>query len=230
MREVDPMEIVPALLAENFDDCVKILTQAESFIDLGVDYACVGSRTPGHPEYGETPGVECTIGSLDQGFGMSVGMAIAERFLAAKFNRPGFEIINHYTYPIVSDGDFMEGVSSETASLAGHLKLAKLIYLYDNDHISLVGETRLNLTEGVCKRFEAYGLHVQVVDDGNDIEATSNAITLAQSETAPLSLIATQTHIGYGSPHRQDTFEAHGSPLRFQKPNDITVDWQRFLR
>ena len=172
-----------------------------------------GSKTPGHPEYGEAPGVECTTGPLGQGFGMGVGMAMAERFLASRFNRPGFEIVNHYTYSIVSDGDLMEGVASETASLAGHLKLGKLIYLYDNNHISLAGETRLNFTEDVCQRFEAYGWHVQTVDNGNDIEAISKAITAAQNETARPSLISFRTHIGYGSPQKQDTFEAHGSPL-----------------
>ena len=172
-----------------------------------------GSKTPGHPEYGETPGVESTAGPLGQGFGMGVGMAIAERLLASKFNRPGFEIVNHYTYSIVSDGDLMEGVASETASLAGHLKLGKLIFLYDNNQISLAGETRLNFTEDVCKRFEAYDWHVQTVSDGNDMEAVSKAITAAQNETTRPSLISIRTHIGYGSPHKQDTFEAHGSPL-----------------
>jgi transketolase len=185
--------------------------------DLSIDeikrFRQWGSKTPGHPEYKESPGVECTTGPLGQGFGMGVGMAIAECFLASKFNRPGYEIVNHYTYSIVSDGDLMEGVASEAASLAGHLKLGKVITLYDNNHISLAGETRLNFTEDVSKRFEAYGWHVQAVDDGNDIEAISRAITAAQNETARPSLISIRTHIGYGSPHKQDTFEAHGSPL-----------------
>lgn len=172
-----------------------------------------GSKTPGHPEYGELQGVECTTGPLGQGFGMGVGMAIAERFLAAKFNRPAFEIVNHHTYSIVSDGDLMEGVSSEAASLAGHLKLGRLIYLFDNNSISLSGETKLTFTENVCKRFEAYGWHIQTIDDGNDTEAISEAITLAQHETARPSLISIRTHIGYGSPRKQDTFGAHGSPL-----------------
>jgi transketolase len=172
-----------------------------------------GSKTPGHPEYKDTPGVECTTGPLGQGFGMGVGMAIAERFLVARFNRPGYEIINHFTYAIVSDGDLMEGVASEAASLAGHLKLGKLIYLYDNNYITLSGETKLTFTEDVCKRFEAYGWHVQTIDDGNDIEAISKAITAAQMETIRPSLISIRTHIGYGSPRKQDTFEAHGSPL-----------------
>ena len=172
-----------------------------------------GSKTPGHPEYGETPGVECTTGPLGQGFGNGVGMAMAERFLAAKFNRPGYEIVDHYTYSIVSDGDLMEGVASEAASLAGHLKLGKLIYLYDNNHITLAGEIGLHFTEDVCKRFEAYGWHVQSLEDGNDREAISKAITAARDETSRPSLISVRTHIGYGSPQKQDTFEAHGSPL-----------------
>jgi len=172
-----------------------------------------GSKTPGHPECGETPGVECTTGPLGQGFGIGVGMAMAERFLAARFNRSGYEMVNHTTYSIVSDGDLMEGVASEAASLAGHLKLGKLIYLYDNNHISLAGETRLTFTEDVCKRFEAYGWHIQTVDDGNKCEAIAKAILKAQNETARPSLISIRTHIGFGSPHKQDTFEAHGSPL-----------------
>lgn len=172
-----------------------------------------GSKTPGHIEYGDTLGVECTAGPLGQGFGMGVGMAIAERFFAAKFNQPGHEIVNHFTYAIVSDGDLMEGIASEVASLAGHFKLGKLIYLYDNNHISLSGDTKLTFTEDVCKRFEAYGWHVQNVEDGNDIEAVSKAVKKAQEETERPSLISVRTHIGYGSPHKQDTFEVHGSPL-----------------
>lgn len=178
------------------------------------------SKTPGHPEYGETPGVECTTGPLGQGFTTGVGMAIAERFLAAKFNRPGHEIINHYVYAIVSDGDLMEGIASEAASLAGHLKLSKLIYLYDNNYITLAGETRLTFTEDVCKRFEAYGWHVQIVEDGNDIDSIAKAIFAAQKESTRPSLISVRTHIGYGSPHKQDTFEVHGSPLG---PDEVTA-------
>jgi len=172
-----------------------------------------GSRTPGHPEYGLTRGVESTTGPLGQGFANGVGMAIAERFLAARFNRPGFDIVDHFTYTIVSDGDMMEGVASEAASLAGHLKLGKLIYLYDNNHITLAGETRLHFTEDVEKRFEAYGWHGQSVEDGNDLEAIGQAIEAARKETSRPSLISIRTHIGFGSPHTQDTFEAHGSPL-----------------
>jgi transketolase len=171
------------------------------------------SKTPGHPEHGETPGVESTTGPLGQGFPNGVGMAIAERHLASRFNRPGHEIVNHYTYAIVSDGDLMEGVASEAASLAGHLKLGKLIYLYDNNHITLAGETRLTFSEDVLKRFEAYGWHTQSVEDGNDRDAISKAIAAAQKETDRPSLISIRTHIGFGSPNRQDTFEAHGSPL-----------------
>lgn len=170
------------------------------------------SKTPGHVEYG-TPGVECTTGPLGQGFGMGVGMAIAEKFLAARFNRPGYEIVNHYTYAIVSDGDLMEGISYESASLAGHLKLGNIIYLYDSNHITLSGETRLTFTEDVLKRFEALGWHVQSVQDGNDIDEISRAIINAQKEVLRPSLISVRTHIGFGSPKKQDTFEVHGSPL-----------------
>jgi transketolase len=173
----------------------------------------LGSQTPGHPEYGLTPGVETTTGPLGQGFGNGVGLAMAERFLAERFNRPGQAIVDHYTYGIVSDGDLMEGVGSETASLAGHLRLGKLIYLYDNNHISLAGSTDLTFTEDAAKRFESYDWHVQRVEDGNDLAAIGQAIAAAQAETERPSLIMVRTHIGYGSPHKQDTFEAHGSPL-----------------
>lgn len=172
-----------------------------------------GSKTPGHPEFGETPGVESTTGPLGQGFPNAVGMAMAERYLASRFNRPGFDLVDHYTYALVSDGDLMEGVTSEAASLAGHLKLGKLICLYDNNRITLAGETRLTFTEDVLRRFEAYGWHVQSVEDGNDIAAIEKAIAAARDEVSRPSLISVRTHIGYGSPHKQDTFEAHGSPL-----------------
>ena len=172
-----------------------------------------GSKTPGHPENRETPGVECTTGPLGQGFAVGVGMAMAERFLASLFNRPGHEIVDHFTYGLVSDGDLMEGVAAEAASLAGHLKLGKLIYLYDNNSITLAGETKLVFTEDVAQRFEAYGWHVQAVEDGNDLEAIARAIKKAREESFRPSLILVKTHIGFGSPRKQDTFEAHGSPL-----------------
>jgi len=172
-----------------------------------------GSRTPGHPERTDTPGVETTTGPLGQGFGNGVGMAIAEAYLAARYNQPGFEIINHFTYGIVSDGDLMEGVASEAASLAGHLKLGKLIYIYDNNHVTLAGGTDVTFTEDRAKRFDAYGWHTQTIEDGNDLNAIEQAIRSARSETIRPSLILVHTHIGYGSPGKQDTFEAHGSPL-----------------
>lgn len=172
-----------------------------------------GSMTPGHPERGVTPGVEITTGPLGQGMSNGVGMAIAEAFLAARFNRPGYRLIDHYTYCIVSDGDLMEGVASESASLAGHLKLGKLICLFDNNHITLSASTQLSFTEDHVKRFEAYGWHTQTIDDGNDLDAIDTAIKNAREEKERPSLISVSTHIGYGSPNKQDTFEAHGSPL-----------------
>jgi transketolase len=172
-----------------------------------------GSITPGHPERGLTPGVEVTTGPLGQGFGNGVGIAMAEAFLAARYNRPGHKIINHYTYGLVSDGDLMEGVTAEAASLAGHLQLGKLIYLYDNNHITLSAATDLTFTEEVKKRFDAYGWHTQSVKNGNDVDAISRAIKNAQKNKEQPSLILVHTHLGYGSPHKQDTYEAHGSPL-----------------
>lgn len=171
------------------------------------------SVTPGHPEHGLTAGVEATTGPLGQGFANGVGFAIAEAFLAARYNRPGHEIVNHFTYEIVTDGDLMEGVASEAASLAGHLKLGKMIYLYDDNKISLAGGTNLTFTENVATRFEAYDWHVQRVEDGNDLNAIQAALENARAETERPSLIIVRTHIGFGSPHKQDTFEAHGSPL-----------------
>jgi transketolase len=171
-----------------------------------------GSRTPGHPEYGLTPGVEVTTGPLGQGFATGVGMAIAEAHLAARFNQPGHKIVDHYTYAIVTDGDLMEGVASEAASLAGHLRLGKLIYLYDDNHISIDGPTDLAFSEDRLARFAAYGWHVQQVDDGNDVEAIDTAIRAAKTDPRP-SLIAVRTIIGYGAPNRQGTAKAHGEPL-----------------
>jgi transketolase len=171
------------------------------------------SKAPGHPEYPLTPGVETTTGPLGQGFGNGVGLAIAERFLAAHFNRPGHTIVDHYTYGIVSDGDLMEGVSHEAASLAGHLGLGKLIYLYDDNHISIEGGTEITFTEDRTARFVAYGWHVQKIEDGNNLYDVGEAIVKARKETDRPSLIAVRTHIGYGSPNKQDKAVAHGEPL-----------------
>src|SRR5262245_1851716 len=172
-----------------------------------------GSRTPGHPERGHTPGVEVTTGPLGQGFGNAVGMAIAEAQLAARYNRPGLEVIDHATYALVSDGDLMEGVASETASLAGHLRLGKLICLYDDNRVTLSAGTDITFSEDRAQRFRAYGWHTESVADGNDLDAIDRALRAAQREKDRPSLILVRTHLGYGSPHKQDTFEAHGSPL-----------------
>jgi transketolase len=180
------------------------LEQIERFRQLG-------SHTPGHPERGETPGVEVTTGPLGQGFANGVGMAIAEAFLAAVFNRPGHEIVDHYTYAIVSDGDLMEGVAAEAASLAGHLGLGKLIYLYDQNHITLAGTAAVAFSEDVPERFVAYGWHVQEID-GLDPAAVRDAIAAAQAETTRPSLICCRTVIGFGSP-KANTFGVHGAPL-----------------
>ena len=171
------------------------------------------SKTPGHPEHGLTPGVETTTGPLGQGFANGVGMALAERFLAERFNRPGHHIVDHFTYGIISDGDLMEGISHEAASLAGHLGLGKLIYFYDDNHISIEGDTDIAFTENRTGRFVAYGWHVQRVDDGNDLEALEQALYEARKETRRPSLIAVRTHIGYGSPNKQGTAGVHGEPL-----------------
>jgi transketolase len=172
-----------------------------------------GSITPGHPERELTPGVETTTGPLGQGFGNAVGMGMAEAYLAARYNRPGFEIVNHYTYCLVSDGDLMEGVSSEAASLAGHLKLGKLIYMYDSNQVTLSASTNISFTDDHRRRFESYNWHVQIVEDGNDIDEISASFKIAREETSRPSIIIIRTHLGYGSPNKQDTFEAHGSPL-----------------
>ncbi len=172
-----------------------------------------GSSTAGHPENLLHEAIEVTTGPLGQGFANGVGMAMAERYLAAHFNTPSHTLVNHHTYAIVSDGDLMEGISSEAASLAGHQGLGKLIYLYDDNHISIDGSTDLAFTEDVDQRFEAFGWHVQAVDDGNDLPAIDRAIQNAQAETDRPSLIRVRTHIGYGSPGKQDTAAAHGAPL-----------------
>ena len=171
-----------------------------------------GSITPGHPEYGVTPGVDASTGPLGHGFAMGVGFAIAETMLAAKYNKPGFEVVNHYTYGLTSDGDQMEGVASEAASLAGTLGLGKLIYLYDDNHITIEGDTEIAFREDVGKRFEAYGWQVLRVADSEDIDALENAIKEAKADTEHPSLIIVRTHIGYGSP-KQDNASCHGEPL-----------------
>jgi transketolase len=172
-----------------------------------------GSRTPGHPERGATPGVEVTTGPLGQGVGNAVGMAIAERLLARRFNRPGHEIVDHRVWAFCSDGDIMEGVASEAASLAGHLRLGKLKLLYDDNHITIEGDTALAFDEDVQKRFEGYGWHVLRVPDGNDLGELDRACRSALEETRRPSLIIARTHIAYPAPHKMDTKEAHGSPL-----------------
>ena len=173
----------------------------------------LGSQTPGHPENFQTTGVETTTGPLGQGFANGVGMAIAERFLAARFNKEDFSIVDHYTYAIVSDGDVMEGVAQEAASLAGHLGLGKLIYLYDDNDISIDGSTDVTFTEDVGKRFEAYNWHVTYVEDGNDTEALAKAVEESKAVTDQPSLVIVRTTIGFGSPNKQGTAKIHGSPL-----------------
>ncbi|MGH7700154.1 MAG: transketolase, partial [Gemmatimonadales bacterium] len=172
-----------------------------------------GSRTPGHSEHGLAPGVEATTGPLGQGVGNAVGMAIAEAQLAAAFNRPGHDIVGHHTYFLASDGDLMEGVSHEACSLAGHLKLGKLIGFYDDNHITIDGDTALAFSDDTARRFQAYGWHVQRVPDGNDLGALDRAIRAARRTADRPSLVSVRTHIAYGSPNRQDTAEAHGAPL-----------------
>ncbi|HWP37680.1 MAG TPA: transketolase [Gemmatimonadales bacterium] len=203
------------------------------------------SKTPGHPEYGLTPGVETTTGPLGQGVGNAVGMAIAREHLAAEFNRPGHEIIGHRVYFIASDGDLMEGISHEAASLAGHLRLGHLIGFFDDNRITIDGSTSLSCSDDVRRRFEAYGWHVLEVADVNDLHAMDRAICDAQAVTDRPSLIIVRTHIGYGSPHKQDTAEAHGAPLGeaevrltkanlgwptvepFYEPPEAVAEWRR---
>ena len=176
-----------------------------------------GSKTPGHPEYGITPGVEMTTGPLGQGFAHGIGMAIAEKLLADHYNRPGYSIIDHHTYGIVSDGDLMEGVASEAASLAGTLALGKLIYLYDDNDISIEGNTDITFTENVRKRFESYNWHVVGPIDGMSVDEVDNAIKEARIENTRPSLIIARTTIGYGSPNKANTGGVHGSPLGLEE-------------
>src|SRR5881392_55584 len=184
--------------------------------DLPVDelrrFRQLGSKTPGHPEVGVTPGVETTTGPLGQGLANAVGIALAERLLAATFNRPGHSIVDHRTYVFASDGDLMEGVAAEAASLAGDLHLGRLIVLYDSNRITLSATTNVTFSEDVGARFAAYGWHVQHVD-GMDLAAVDAALAAARAEESRPSLIVVRTHIGFGSPHKQDTFQAHGEPL-----------------
>ncbi len=186
--------------------------------DLGKDdiknFRQWGSKTPGHPEYGVTPGIETTTGPLGQGFMNAVGMAMAEAHLAAIFNRPGYDIVDHYTYGLCSDGDLMEGASHEAASIAGHFGLGKLIFIYDDNRITIEGDTALTYSDDVGKRFESYHWHVQNIGDrANDLESLSAALAEARNERRRPSLIIIRSHIGYGSPNFQDTKEAHGQPL-----------------
>jgi transketolase len=183
-----------------------------------------GSITPGHPEYRLTPGVEATTGPLGQGVANAVGMAIAERRLAAEFDRPGHRIIDHWTYAICSDGDLQEGIASEAASLAGHLRLGRLVMLYDDNGIQLDGPTAMAFSEDVLGRFDAYGWHTQRVADGNDIEAIATAIEAARRDPRP-STVAVRTHIGFGSPNRQDSQKAHGAPLG---PDEVRLTKQAY--
>lgn len=171
------------------------------------------SKTAGHPEYGLVEGVEVTTGPLGQGFANGVGFAIAQKYLASRYNKPGFDIFDYHIFTICSDGDMMEGITSEAASLAGSLGLGNMIYLYDDNHISIEGETDITFREDVAKRFEAYLWHVQVIEDGNDVEAIAKAIENAKAETTKPSLIKVRTHIAYGSPNKIDKASSHGAPL-----------------
>jgi len=189
------------------------LTGYDITLDDIKNFRQLHSKTAGHPEYGLLKGVEVTTGPLGQGFANGVGFAIAQKFLAARYNKPGFEIFNYHIYAICSDGDLNEGVSSEAASLAGHLKLGNIIYLYDDNHISIEGDTVITFTEDVAKRFEAYDWHVQVLPDGNDVDTIAEAIRNAKAETNRPSIIKVRTHIAFGSPNKVDTAGAHGSAL-----------------
>lgn len=189
------------------------LTGYDISLDDIKNFRQLHSKTAGHPEYGLLAGIEVTTGPLGQGFANGVGFAIAQKYMAARYNMPGFDIFNYKIYAICSDGDMMEGVTAEAASLAGYLQLGNILYLYDDNHITIEGNTNLAFEEDVAQRFEAYGWHVQVLEDGNDTDALSEAIHNAQQETDRPSLIKVRTHIGYGSPNKADTASAHGSPL-----------------
>src|SRR5690242_5130086 len=188
------------------------LTGYDVSLDDIKQFRQLGSKTPGHPERGHTPGVEVTTGPLGQGLANAVGLAIAEAQLAARYNRPGHCVVDHRTWALVSDGDLMEGVASEAASLAGHLQLGKLVCLYDDNAVTLSAGTDMTFSEDRAKRFEAYGWQTLRVEDGNDLDAIDAAIEAACADATRPSLILVRTHLGYGSPE-QDTFKAHGSPL-----------------
>ncbi|MDD2605815.1 MAG: transketolase, partial [Desulfobacteraceae bacterium] len=189
------------------------LTGYDLSLDDLKDFRQWKSRTPGHPELGVTPGVETTTGPLGQGFANAVGMAMAERHLAARFNRPQHTLVDHHTWVICGDGDLMEGVSAEAASLAGHLGLGRLICIYDDNQISIEGRTDISFTEDVGRRFEAYHWHVVRVADGNDLAELATALQAAKDVTDKPSLVMVRTHIAYGSPNKQDSADAHGAPL-----------------
>ena len=189
------------------------LTGYDLTLDDIKNFRQLHSKTAGHPEYGLLDGIEVTTGPLGQGFANGVGFAIAQKYLAARYNRPGFDLFDYKIYAICSDGDLMEGVASEAASLAGHLELGNIIYLYDDNHISIEGDTDITFNEDVAERFRAYGWHVQVVDDANDTKAVANAIQNAKEEISKPSIIKVRSHIAYGSPNKVDTAGAHGSPL-----------------
>jgi transketolase len=193
--------------------CYLYLTGYNITLDDIKNFRQLHSKTAGHPEYGLLDGIDVTTGPLGQGFANGIGMAIAQRHLAARFNKPGFEIFNYRIFAICSDGDMMEGVTSEAASLAGHLGLGNIIYLYDDNHISIEGDTSITFNEDVALRFEAYGWHVQTIEDGNDILAISRAVDNAVKEATRPSLIKVRTHIAYGSPNKVDTAGAHGAAL-----------------
>jgi transketolase len=193
--------------------CYLYLTGYDVTLDDLKNFRQLHSKTAGHPEYGLLPGIEVTTGPLGQGFANGVGMSIAQQYLASRYNKPGFDLFDYKIYAICSDGDIMEGVSAEAASLAGHLKLGNLIYLYDDNKITIEGDTSLAFNEDVGERFRAYGWHVQSVDDGNDVKAIQEAIVNAQNDTKRPSLIKVRTHIGFGSPNKVDTAAAHGAPL-----------------
>lgn len=201
--------------------CFLYLTGYNLSLEDIKNFRQLHSKTPGHPEFGITDGIEITTGPLGQGFAEGVGFAIAQKHLAARFNKPGFEIFNYHIYAICSDGDLMEGVSAEAASLAGHLQLGNLVYLHDDNHISIEGNTNLATDEDIVKRFEAYKWHVQIVEDGNDIESIRTAVHNAKHETTRPSLIKVRTQIAYGSPNKVNTAGAHGSPLGADEVKEV---------